>query len=181
MTAPFFAVFFARELHASTAAIGVIFGAGSIVTAFATLLAPVVVRRLGRVRTVVFLKCLGVPFLVLIGLAPGVLTAGVAYVLTIVLIGGAFPNKSLTDPIYGLFSMEVVKERERGTTNGIMHAFSEFPMGVGAWIAGPLMAAGNWTMPYYLAGAVYTLAFLTFYAYFSRFEAARALAAESVA
>src|SRR5437773_2218111 len=107
--------------------------------------------------------------------------AGVDYLLTIVFIGGAFPNKSLTDPIYSLFSMEVVKDRERGTTNGIMHAFSEFPMGVGAWIAGPFMASGNWTMPYCLAGAVYTLAFLTFYAYFSRVESARALAAESAA
>src|SRR5207249_3758422 len=111
-----------------------------------------------------------------IALAPGVVTAGVAYLLTIVFIGGAFPNKSLTDPIYSPFSMEVVKDRERGTTNGIMHAFSEFPMGVGAWIAGPFMASGNWTMPYCLARAVYTLAFLTFYAYFSRVEPSRAQA-----
>jgi len=181
MTAPFFNVFFARELHASTTAIGVTFGVGSILTAFATLLAPLVVRRLGRVRTVAFLKLLGVPFLILIALAPGVVTAGIVYVLAIILIGGTFPSKALTDPIYSLFSMEVVKERERGTTNGIMHAFSEFPMGVGAWIAGPFMAADNWAMPYYLAGAVYTLTFLTFYVYFARVESARAVAAaESV-
>lgn len=180
MTAPFFAVFFARELHASTTTIGVIFGLGSVLTAFATLLAPLVVRRLGRVRTVALLKLLGVPFLVLLGLAPGVVAAGIAYAVTIVLIGGAFPNKALTDPIYSLFSMEAVKDRERGTTNGIMHAFSEFPMGVGAWIAGPFMAAGNWTLPYGLAGAVYALAFLAFYAYFSRVESARAVAAQSV-
>ncbi|HVS48670.1 MAG TPA: hypothetical protein VHJ99_07200, partial [Candidatus Dormibacteraeota bacterium] len=61
---------------------------------------------------------------VLVGLAPGVVTAGIGYVLAIVFIGGAFPNKALTDPIYSLFSMEVVGDRERGTTNGIMHAFS---------------------------------------------------------
>jgi MFS family permease len=180
MTAPFFNVFFARELGASTTAIGLVFGIGSVVTAFATLGAPLVVRRLGRVRTIAFLKFLGVPFLVLIGLAPGIVTAGIVYVVAIVLIGGAFPNKALTDPIYSLFSMEVVKDRERGTTNGVMHAFSEFPMGVGAWIAGPFMAAGNWAMPYYLAGAIYALAFLAFYAYFVRVESARTVAAGSV-
>jgi MFS family permease len=178
MTAPFFNIFFARELHASTAAIGLIFGAGSVVTAFATLLAPLVVRRLGRVRTVAFLKFLGVPFLVLIGLAPNVVTAGIVYVIAIILIGGAFPNKALTDPIYSLFSMEIVKERERGTTNGIMHAFSEFPMGVGAWIAGPFMAAGNWAIPYGVAGAVYALTFVGFYVYFARLEPARAVATD---
>ena len=173
MTAPFFNVFFARQLGASTTAIGLIFGAASIVTAFATLLAPLIVARLGRVRTVAFLKFLGVPFLVLIALAPGVVTAAVVYVIAIVLIGGAFPSRALTDPIYSLFSMETVKERERGTTNGVMHAFSEFPMGVGAWLAGPFMATGNWTMPYALAGAVYALTFAAFYLYFARLEPTR--------
>jgi MFS family permease len=179
MTAPFFNVFFARELGASTTDIGAIFALGSILTAFATLLAPILVRRLGRVRTVVSLKLLGVPCLVLIGLAPGVVTAGIFYVLAIILIGGTFPNKALSDPIYTLFAMEVVGERERGTTNGIMHAMSEFPMGVGAWIAGPFMAAGDWAMPYVLAGVVYAASFLAFYGYFLRQEKVQTAAAGS--
>jgi MFS family permease len=179
MTAPFFNVFFAQQLHASTAEIGTVFALGSILTAFATLLAPLLVQRLGRVRTVAFLKFLGVPCLVLIGLSQGAVVAGTFYVLAIILVGGAFPNKALSDPVYTLFSMEAVKERERGTTNGIMHACNEFPMGVGAWIAGPFMAAGNWAMPYYLAGVVYVLTFLAFYGYFGRVEAARAVAVES--
>src|SRR2546428_6183013 len=91
MTAPFFNVFFAQQLHASTTAIGVTFGVGSILTAFATLLGPLVVRRLGRVRAVAFLKFLGVPFLVLIALAPGVVTAGGGYVLALMLLGGGGP------------------------------------------------------------------------------------------
>lgn len=180
MTAPFFNVLFAEHLRASTAEIGIIFALGSVITAFATLLAPLLVRRLGRVRMVAFLKFLGLPFLVLIGVSQGVAAAAVFYVLAIILVGGAFPNRALSDPIYSLFSMEVVKERERGTTNGIMHAFSEFPMGVGAWIAGPFMAAGNWATPYYLAGAVYALTFVVFYLYFARLETARGVAVGSV-
>src|SRR2546422_9226895 len=82
----------------------------SIVTAFATLLAPVVVRRLGRVRTVAFLKLLGVPFLVLIGLAPGVVTAGVVFLAALILIGGAVPGKGVARPRSHLFSLEVVNE-----------------------------------------------------------------------
>src|SRR5262249_56111383 len=98
MTAPFFNIYFARELGASTAAIGLIFGAGSIVTAFATLLAPVVVRRLGRVRTVAFLKLVGVPFLVLIGLAPGVVTAGIVFGRAITLLRRPVPRQGVTVP-----------------------------------------------------------------------------------
>src|SRR2546428_2487192 len=98
MTAPFFNVLFAQQLHASTAAIGVTFGVGSILTAFATLLGPLVVRRLGRVRAVAFLKFLGVPFLVLIGLAPGLVTAGVLYALAIIFIGGGGPDHTAPPP-----------------------------------------------------------------------------------
>jgi predicted MFS family arabinose efflux permease len=66
--------------------------------------------------------------------------------------------------------MEVVKERERGTTNGIMHAFVEFPMGIGASFAGPLMAVGDWQTAYLIAGVVLTLAFILYYSYFARLD-----------
>ena len=58
--------------------------------------------------------------------------------------------------------MEVVKERKRGTTNGIMHAFERVPDGRGGVDRRAFMAAGNWAMPYGLAGAVYALAFVVF-------------------
>ena len=145
------------------------------------MLAPLFVRRLGRVRTVAYLRLLGIPFLALIALAPSFLAAAACYVVAIILIGGAFPSKPLSDPIYTLFAMEVVKERERGTTNGVMHAFSEFPMGIGAWIAGPFMAHGAWSVPYALAAAVYALTFVGFLAYFSRRETLRPIAAPAPA
>jgi predicted MFS family arabinose efflux permease len=66
--------------------------------------------------------------------------------------------------------MEVVKERERGTTNGIMHAFVEFPMGIGAALAGPFMAAGDWQTAYAIGGAIFGLAFILYYFYFVRID-----------
>jgi predicted MFS family arabinose efflux permease len=92
------------------------------------------------------------------------------YVITILLVGGPYPNRGISDPIYSLFAMEVVKERERGTTNGIMHAFVEFPMGIGAGLAGPLMAAGDWQSAYLIGGAVLAIAFVLYYLYFVRFD-----------
>lgn len=171
--APFFNVFFDQHVKASTAKIGVVFALGSILTAIVTLFVPVLVRRLGRVRTVTFVKLLGVPSLILLGMSHSVLWAGAFYILTILLIGGAFPNKGISDPIYTLFAMEVVKERERGTTNGIMHALVEFPMGIGAALAGPFMAAGDWQTPYTLSALIFALAFVLYYLYFARVERRR--------
>ena len=169
-SAPFFNVFFEQHLRASTAQIGLIFAVGSICTAVVTLLIPIVVQRLGRVRTVTFVKLLGIPALIFLGMSHDIVWAGLFYILAILFIGGPYPNKGISDPIYTLFAMEVVKERERGTTNGIMHAFVEFPMGIGAALAGPLMATGDWQTAYLIGGAILAAAFLLYYFYFVRIE-----------
>lgn len=169
-SAPFFNVFFAEHLKASTTQIGMIFALASIMSAVITIFTPILVKRLGRVRTVTLVKLLGIPGLVLLGASHDIVTAGVFYVLTILFIGGPYPNKGISDPIYTLFAMEVVKERERGTTNGIMHAFVEFPMGVGASLAGPLMAMGDWQTAYQISGALLAAAFILYYLYFARID-----------
>ncbi len=169
-SAPFFNVFFAEHLQASTTQIGLVFALASIASAVFTLFIPIVVRRHGRVRTVTMVKLLGIPGLILLGMSDNIVWAGVFYVLTILLLGGPYPNKGISDPIYTLFAMEVVKERERGTTNGIMHAFVEFPMGIGASFAGPLMAVGDWQTAYLIGGVVLTLAFILYYSYFARLD-----------
>ncbi|MBI4526308.1 MAG: MFS transporter [Deltaproteobacteria bacterium] len=169
-SAPFFNVFFAEHLKASTSQIGMVFALASIASAVFTLFIPIVVRRIGRVRTVTFVKLLGIPALLILGTSQDIGSAAAFYIITILLIGGPYPNKGISDPIYTLFAMEVVKERERGTTNGIMHAFVEFPMGIGAALAGPLMAAGDWQTAYMLSGAILAMAFILYYLYFLRLD-----------
>ena len=169
-SAPFFNIFFEQHLKASTAQIGMIFALGSICTAIVTIFVPIVVHRIGRVRTVTFVKLLGIPALIFLGMSDNIIWAGAFYILAILFIGGPYPNKGISDPIYTLFSMEVVKERERGTTNGIMHAFVEFPMGIGAALAGPFMAAGDWQTAYGIGGSILALAFILYYLYFVRVE-----------
>lgn len=170
MSAPFFNLFFDQHLKATATQIGMIFAMGSIASALLTLFTPLLVQRFGRVRTVAMVKLLGIPALVLLGMSNSLAMAGVLYVITILLIGGPYPNKGISDPIYSLFAMEVVKERERGTTNGIMHAFVEFPMGIGAGLAGPLMAMGDWQTAYLIGGGVLATAFVMYYFYFARID-----------
>ncbi len=169
-SAPFYNLFFDQHLNATTTQIGMIFAVGSIASALLTLFTPLIVQRWGRVRTVTLVKLLGIPALVLLGMSQNILWAGVLYVITILLVGGPYPNKGISDPVYSLFAMEVVKERERGTTNGIMHAFVEFPMGIGAGLAGPLMAMGDWQSAYLIGGGVLATAFVLYYLYFVRYD-----------
>lgn len=173
-SAPFFNIFFEQHLKASTDQIGLIFALASVLTAVVMLFVPMVVQRLGRVRTVTLVKLLGVPSLILMGMSHDVFGAGLFYILTVLFIGGPFPNRGISDPIYSLFAMEVVRERERGTTNGIMHAASEFPMGMGAAIAGQFMAVGDWQTPYVIGAAIFVLGFVLYYFYFVRIDGRQA-------
>jgi MFS family permease len=169
-TTPFLNVFFHESVKASTDQIGLIFAGASILTAIVTLFVPAIVGRLGRVRTITVIKILGIPCLILLGMSHNIIVAAVLYTLTILMIGGPFPNRGIADPIFSLFAMDVVKERERGTTNGIMHACAELPRGLGAMLAGPFMAIGNWQAPFTIGGALFGLAFILYYSYFNRID-----------
>lgn len=169
-TTPFLNIFFVQRIHASTDQIGLVFASASVLTAVVTLFVPFIVGRLGRVRTVSFIKLLGIPSLILLGLSHDLVWASIFYALTILMIGGPFPNRGIADPIFSLFAMDVVKERERGTTNGIMHASVEIPRGFGATLAGPFMVAGAWQVPFTIGGLVFGAAFILYYVYFSRLD-----------
>lgn len=170
-TTPFLSVFFLQNVKASTDQIGLIFALASILTAIVTLFVPPIVQRLGRVRTVTLVKLLGVPALILLGMSSNIFWAGIFYALTILTIGGPFPNRGIADPIFSLFAMDAVKERERGTTNGIMHACVELPRGLGATLAGPFMLAGDWHVAFMIGGAVFAAAFILYYLFFAGSDA----------
>lgn len=169
-TAPFFNIFFATKLSATTQQVGLIFSLGSLAVAASTLLAPVLVSRLGRVRTITYIRTVGIPCAILLGMSDHLWVAALLYFAVLVLIGETFPNLGMVDPIYELFAMEVVKSSERGTTNGVIHAFKEFPMSIGAFFAGFLISRGSWSATFFLAAIFYLVSFALYLAYFRGVE-----------
>ncbi len=173
-TTPFLNIFFIQHIRASTDQIGLIFAAASVLTAVVTIFVPFIVGRLGRVRAVTIIKLLGIPSLILLGMTNDLIWASIFYALTIFMIGGPFPNRGIADPIFSLIAMDAVKERERGTTNGIMHACVEIPRGFGASLAAPFMVAGNWRVPFTIGGLIFAAAFILYYFYFARLDGPQA-------
>ncbi len=171
-TAPFFNVYFATKLHAATEDIGLIFSLAALAVAGATLFTPLLVQRLGKVNTIVWVRMAGVPFVLLLGLTDSILWAAVFYLISLILIGGLFPTMGMVDPVYQLFPMELVEPAERGTTNGVIHAFKEFPMAIGAAVAGFYIAQNQWFPSFWIASVCYAISFLIYFAYFRQYDAA---------
>jgi predicted MFS family arabinose efflux permease len=66
--------------------------------------------------------------------------------------------------------MEIVEDQERGTTSGLVHAMAEFPIGISAWMAGGMMARGDWLTPYSWASLFLVASAALFFFYFRPLE-----------
>ncbi len=126
---PFLNVYFRQRYAAPDAALGVIFAAVGVVTGAATLLAPLLSRRLGKPASVVLTQSLAIPCLLLLGIAPTLWLAGLA-----AMVRGALMN--MAAPLYDAYAMERSAERARPIVIGLINgAFSA------GYIIGPNISA----------------------------------------
>lgn len=126
---PFLNLYFRQRYGAPDAQLGLIFAAIGIVTGLATLGAPLLSARLGKMGSVVLTQALAVPCLLLLGLAP---TLGLA--VLVALARGALMN--MASPLYDAYAMERSPAQARPVVIGLINgAFS-----VG-YIVGPTISA----------------------------------------
>lgn len=147
--------------------VGYIFAIGSLAAAAGMTATPHLASRIGKVRTIAFTKLLAVPFLFLIPFAPIPVIAAVPYVLRALF-------NDMAGPMFSLFSMEQVEPHERGTTAGMIHSASEFPMGLtGLTMGGVMAATGQWGYAFGIAVGFTAIAYLVFLRLFRNVEAAQ--------
>lgn len=126
---PYLNLYFRQRYGAPDEALGAIFAAVGVATGAATLLAPQLSRRLGKMPSVVLTQALAIPCLLLLGLAPGLwLAAGVA------LLRGSLMN--MAAPLYDAYAMERSPEAARPAVIGLING--AFAAG---YIVGPTVSA----------------------------------------
>jgi predicted MFS family arabinose efflux permease len=125
---PYMNVFFRERHHVPDGTLGVIFALSSMVTGVATLAAPLLAQRWGKIRSVALAQAASLPFLLIIGFAPSLPLAVLAFWFR-----GALMN--LGGPIYSAFTMEHVTKDERATVN----AFSSVTWNIG-WAVCPYLS-----------------------------------------
>lgn len=127
---------------------GSIVAANNVVVAAAIVAVPLLVRRWGKVRTIVYTRLLAVPFLAALAVAPTLFLAVLFFVMR-----GAFA--AMAFPVTGAFSMEVVEGHERATTAGFTHAAFDLFFGTSIFVAGLLLELGGFWLAFLVGGAFY--------------------------
>lgn len=156
-------VFMDRHLGATPEQIGLIFSLGALLTGVASLVAPALAERWGKVRGAAFSQYASLPFLALMGLAPHIWVYGAA-----ALIRGALMN--LSNPLVTNFNMELVSARERATVNSLVSMSWNLGWAVSGWAGGSIMANVSYTLPYAMTFGIYLVAITLFYLTFKDYE-----------
>ncbi|MFQ5944829.1 MAG: MFS transporter [Anaerolineae bacterium] len=167
-TIPLFNVFFHEGLHAHELAIGGTFAAGSAALALASLLAPFLAERLGKVPSVFTTRLASVPFILLIAASPelsqnafevGLTVAGFAFIARTTLM-------NMSAPVEEAFAMEILDPRERATQVGIEGAVASILLAAGGFLGARMMAGGDFQTPFLIMAACYLASTLLFFTFF---------------
>lgn len=172
---PFFSIFF-REGHLLPyESVGSIMAIGFLGSAAATLfLGPRLTRRLGKARGIRLAVWIAAPCVLLMALIPSL-----PFVVLFFLLQRAFWG--ITMPLRNQLAMELVVTRERGTTNGFIHAVFDILGAPAAALAGLIMAAGNFTLSFSIAAVLIAIPGAMYYYFFAKIEDQRSLSGSRLA
>lgn len=164
---PFLNLFFKLHFGVSDGTLGVLFAGGALTMAFASLIAPPLAHRIGKVSAMVWTQALSIPFLIAMGFVP-VLEVAIASFL----IRGALMPMSA--PIYSLFLMDQVSPQDRATVNGWATLGWNFCFAVSAWLSGHLQVSWGFPAIFVVVCLIYGTSILLQKIFFTPLERARA-------
>ncbi len=130
---PYMNLFFKDTFAVSDKTLGGLFAVSSVVTGLATLASPVLADRWGRIRALVMTELASIPFLLIIGFAPALWMASLAFWARAALM-------NMGNPLYNAFAMEQFTERERATVSGLMGMSWTIGWTVGPYLSGYMQA-----------------------------------------
>lgn len=163
---PFLNLYFRQRFGAPDEALGAIFAAIGVATGAATLLAPLLSRRMGKMASVVLTQGLAIPCLLLLGLAPSLWLAG-----AVALLRGALMN--MASPLYEAYAMERSPEAARPIVIGLINGAFSAGYIVGPSISAQVQQSYGFAPLFVATAAFYACAALANYLIFLRPGAAR--------
>lgn len=156
---PFMNLYFAQRFACSSAQIGSFFSVAQVLTAAAALLAPVIARRFGKLRTALIAQLMSLPFLVTMGAEHRLDLAVGAFWMRATLM------QAIT-PLISTFVMETLPADLRSTATGLMSLLWNIGWALSATLAGAVIQRFGYAVPFYATATLYAAAAVYFYASF---------------
>lgn len=168
---PLMNVFFRQNLGSPAVEIGATFAAAEACLVVGAFLVPLLVARLGKVRTVVFTRLAAIPFILLLAFAPD-LGAALGSVLTVAGLAHIARNTLayMAGPARTAFAMEILDPAERSTQVGLQLAASSALSGAASYVGAWLMDLNDYRTPFLLMALCLLVGNLLYWQFFSKRE-----------
>jgi len=152
MLVPFLNVYLRTTFDLSDGYVGLLFALQSLMIAVATLIGPVLAERLSRIRAVLLVQLLSIPFFIVLGYVPVLWLASAAFLARASLMNAA-------NPLYNAFAMDAVPEEKRPGASAVMQISWQGTRGLSALVSGQIQQTAGFsalfpiTIGCYLAGS----------------------------
>jgi MFS family permease len=144
---PYLNVFFSTRFHMSDAALGILFGIGSLATGLGCIVGPRLIPNLGgKVRLITLGQAVSLVFLLMVGFSPWPWLAVVGFIMR-----GALMN--MVAPLFDAFSMEQSHQSEHGAVNSIRNMAWNIGWTIGPYVSGLVQQRWGFT-PLFINTAV---------------------------
>lgn len=156
---PFLNLYFRDRFGQPPDKIGFFYFAVHTTMLFGILAGPVLARKMGLVRTLVFTQLLSIPFMTILAYSYSLPVAFAAF-----LIRGALMN--LGQPIGRNFGMEMVSKSEQALVNALLMVGWTSSWMISTAIGGRLIERHGYTLPLMLAAGLYIVSSILYYIFF---------------
>jgi len=163
MVVPFFNVFLSQKLNATAREVGLVLAVSQIITGLASLAAPILVSKMGKIKSVVTSQLCSIPFLLMIALPPNVSVVSISFFMRNALM-------NMVNPITSNLSMEIVPEKLRSVISSFTRMANDGARSISAIVAGFLMEHVSLEAPYFVTSVVYLAASFCYYTFFIRYD-----------
>jgi len=153
---PFMNLYFHNRFASTSAQIGLFFSVAQVFTAVASLAAPAIGARFGRLRTAIASELLSLPFLLTLGTEGHLPVAVVAFWMRATLMQAA-------TPLLQSYVMEVLPPSLRARSSSLNNMVWNVGWAVSSSVAGLIIERFGFSMPFYITATLYATAAITFY------------------
>lgn len=138
LSIPILNLYFTRRFGFDAGTFGLLFAGTQVLMMLGFLLAPILARRLGAVRTIVLLQLFSIPFFVGLAFATSPVLAMVLYLLR-------HPCMNMVHPVAANFMMGVASPRQRVRLNAVKQLANKIAWVIATWSGGRIVtAAAGW-------------------------------------
>ena len=155
---PLFSLWFYLKFDLAESTTGPLLAFASVVTAGSYLLAPILARRYGMVRTIVTVQLIATAALFFIPIVSNFLVVGTLFIVRNLLM-------NMSWPVASSFLMTAVDESERAAASAVTGSAFRLPFAMSTTLGGYLLTV-NLDLPFFVTTGLYAVGTFTFWAFF---------------